>query len=72
MRVQEAHRHPASDVKQLREALREEFVGVYQKPVLRSFFLEQELEAHGIKLPEPPQTDDFKIEKVLESEYLFC
>jgi len=64
----------ACDIPLMNRILREQFVQIYEKPVLENFYRGLiEAEANqGIKLKKPPSSGELKIEEVLNSKYFFC
>lgn len=62
----------ACDVDLMNRVLREEFVNIYQKPVLERFWEEQRRANPDVRLPDPPATGNLDISAVLNSEYFFC
>ncbi len=62
----------ACDVDLMNRLLREEFVKIYQEPVLERFWEEQRRANPNVRLPDPPETGDLDISVVLKSEYFFC
>jgi hypothetical protein len=61
----------ASHVDRLQRFLREEFVAMYSKDLLREFHMQQVF-AGTAELPEPPELKDLDIREVLNSLYFFC
>jgi DNA-directed RNA polymerase len=61
----------ACHIPELNTLLREQFVQMYQEPVLEYFFT-RTCSVTGVKLEEPPPLGDLHVEKVLQSKYFFC
>lgn len=64
----------ACDVPLMNRVLREQFVRIYEQPVLKQFFEELCKANPAIKenLKKPPSCGELKIEDVLNSKYFFC
>jgi len=56
----------------MNRVLREEFVNIYQEPVLERLWEEQRRANPHVRLPDPPATGNLDISAVLNSEYFFC
>jgi len=62
----------ACDVDLMNRVLREEFVRIYQEPVLERFWEEQRRANPDVRLPDLPVSGDLDISLVLNSDYFFC
>lgn len=62
----------ACDVDLMNRILREEFLHIYQEPVLERFWEEQRRANPKLRLPDPPVLGDLDISLVLNSDYFFC
>lgn len=70
--VHDSYAVHACDVDRLHNALREEFVRIYRKPILEKFLTEQRAVNPGIMLPDPPRLGNLDITDVLRSDYFFA
>jgi len=61
----------ACHVHRLQKTLREEFIKMYSKDLLRDFRSQQSL-ATDCEMAEPPSRGDFDITQVKKSQYFFC
>tara|TARA_Y100000593_G_scaffold24510_2_gene48858 strand:+ start:1102 stop:2763 length:1662 start_codon:yes stop_codon:yes gene_type:complete len=59
----------ASEVDRLNKVIREEFVRIYDRPVLEEFHDNQL--RHKVSLPSPPQLGAFNLSEVLDAPYFF-
>ena len=59
----------AGEVDRLNRIIREEFVRIYDRPVLEDFHHQQL--RHGVELPEPPSLGSFDLTDVIGAKYFF-
>ena len=69
--VHDSYAVHACDVEIMNEALRQEFVRLYQNEVLKDFLEGQRLANPDIDLPDPPPLGTLDINVVLSSPYFF-
>jgi DNA-directed RNA polymerase len=59
----------ACEVERLNRIIREEYVRIYDRPVLEEFH-DYQLR-HGVDLPDPPDLGSFKLNEVMRADYFF-
>lgn len=59
----------ACEVERLNRIIREEYVRIYQRPVLEEFH-DYQLR-HGVDLPDPPDLGSFNLDEVMRADYFF-